>query len=249
MSLPSHVPVSSKTKTAAKSLIRRHTAFIGSVVAVKTSAPQVVITFDDGPEPGGTDAVLAALEKRGATATFFVLLSRVRRYGDLFREVIAAGHEIALHGVDHQALPSFRCTEVKQRTRDARSELEDRAGAPVRWFRPPYGRQTVATWAAVKQVGLMPVMWGLTTWDWRDMPQDQRVWKAQQGLKRGAILLAHDAFAGAIDGVPQRVAPVVDRGDLVDRVLFAYQEAGLVGRSLGDALNEGAPRKAAWFPG
>jgi peptidoglycan/xylan/chitin deacetylase (PgdA/CDA1 family) len=243
------MPLSSNAKNAAKTIIRKHTGFVGSVVAIKTAAPIVVITFDDGPEPGGTDRVLAALANKNASATFFVLLSRVRRYGALLDEVLAAGHEVALHGADHQALTTFGYADAKRRTGAARAELEDRAGVPVRWFRPPYGSQTPATWAAVKQLGLMPVMWGLTTWDWRDVPQADRVCKAQEGLRRGAILLAHDAFAGVLDGVPQEVAPVLDRGDLVERVLSAYGESGLVGRSLRDALSVGTLEKAAWFAG
>ena len=241
--------ISSKAKNVAKLIIGKHSGLVGSVVAVKTSAPNVVITFDDGPEPGGTDRVLAALASKHATATFFVLLSRVRRYGTLLDEVLAAGHEVALHGVDHQALTAFSYGDAKRRTGAARAELEDRTGAAVRWFRPPYGYQNPATWAAVKQLGLMPVMWRLTTWDWKDVPQEQRVWKAQQGLRRGSILLAHDAFAGELDGVPQKVAPVLDREDLVDRVLSAYGEAGLVGRSLRDALSDGALEKTACFAG
>jgi peptidoglycan/xylan/chitin deacetylase (PgdA/CDA1 family) len=243
------MPLPSKAKNVAKAIVRKHTGFVGSVVAIKTAAPNVVITFDDGPEPGGTDRILAALADKSATATFFVLLSRVRRYRTLLHEVLAAGHEVALHGVDHQALTSFSYADAKRRTAAAHAELEDRTGAPVRWFRPPYGLQSPATWAAVKQLGLMPVMWGLTTWDWRDISQEERVRKAQQGLRRGAIVLAHDAFAGALDGVPQQVAPVLDRGDLVKRVLSAYGESGLVGRSLRDALSVGTLEKAAWFAG
>jgi peptidoglycan/xylan/chitin deacetylase (PgdA/CDA1 family) len=52
---------------------------LGSAVEVRTDAPHVVLTFDDGPEPGGTDRVLSALAAAGASATFFVLLTRVRK--------------------------------------------------------------------------------------------------------------------------------------------------------------------------
>ena len=51
--------------------------------------------------------------------------------------------------------------------------------------------------------GLTPVMWGPTTWDWRDLPQHDRVWKAQQGADQGAILLGHDAFANELGRAPR----------------------------------------------
>ena len=239
--------------------LRRAGAVVGSVEAVATSAPDVVLTFDDGPDPVGTPAVLEALAAHGATATFFVLLTRVRRHPELLARVRAAGHEIGLHGVDHQRLTRFSGAEVRTRTAAARAELEALTGEPVRWFRPPYGAQTPATWLAVRRTGLVPVLWGPTTWDWRDVSQEDRVRKALQGARAGAVVLAHDAFAGASDGavegasdgaaggVPGVVEPDVDRRDLVDRVLAAYAEQGLRGRSLGAALEHGRPVRAARF--
>jgi hypothetical protein len=100
-------------------------------------------------------------------------------------------------------------------------------------------------------VGLVPVLWGPTTWDWRDVAQEDRVRKAQAGARAGAVLLAHDAFADASDGAVDEgdglVAPGVDRFDLLDRVLTAYAADGLRGRSLGDALAHGRPVRAARF--
>ena len=121
----------------------------GSVVRVRTPEARVVLTFDDGPEPGGTDRVLTALADAGATATFFVLVGRVRRHRALFDEIVAAGHEVGLHGMDHRPLPELPPGEVAEAMRAGKAELEDAAGRAVRWHRPPYGRQTPRTWRAV----------------------------------------------------------------------------------------------------
>lgn len=222
---------------------------LGSAVAVRTEAPQVVLTFDDGPEPGGTDRVLSALSDAGAGATFFVLLTRVRKYGSLLDEVIAAGHEVALHGIDHRALPTLPPAEVARLVRAGRAELEDAAGRQVRWYRPPYGRQTVRNWHAVTAAGMLPVLWGPTTWDWRNVPDAERLDKAQQGVGPGAIVLAHDGFAGPEDGACDGPPPVLDRGDLVSAVLDGYAARGLRACSLEHALTDGALVRETWFPG
>jgi peptidoglycan/xylan/chitin deacetylase (PgdA/CDA1 family) len=231
--------------------VRRLAAPIGSVEAVRTVEPEIVLTFDDGPDPVGTPAVLDALAAHGATATFFVLLTRARRHPGLLDRVCREGHEIGLHGVDHQPLPTFSFTQARSRTEGAARELEALTGMPVRWFRPPYGAQTPRSWFATRRAGLVPVLWGPTTWDWRDLPQDERVRKAQEGARAGAVVLAHDAFAGAADGAvdlgPGRRAPEVDRFDLVSRVLDAYAVSGLRGRSLGEALMHGSLVRAAHF--
>jgi peptidoglycan/xylan/chitin deacetylase (PgdA/CDA1 family) len=236
--------------TAARRTVRRGAGtLLGSAVAVRTDAPRVVLTFDDGPEPGGTDRVLAALADAGATATFFMLLTRVRRYRSLCDEVVAAGHEVALHGVDHRAVPTLSPEELTSLVHDGRAELEDAVSAPVRWYRPPYGRQTVRTWRAVTGAGLVPVLWGPTTWDWREVPQEERLAKALQGVSPGAIVLAHDGFAGPEDGACDGPPPQLDRGELVTSVLAGYAERGLSASSLERALGSGTLVRETWFGG
>lgn len=232
---------------AVKHFLERHASFVGSVTGVRTTRRQVVLSYDDGPEPGGTDKVLGALAAHGATATFFVLLTRARRHPGLLADVVAAGHEIALHGLDHRRLTAFSFAEVRRRTADGRAELEDIIGRRVDWVRPPYGRQTLRTWRAVKATGLQPVMWGPSAWDSQDVPQAERVAKALQGVAGGSILLAHDGYAGPLDGVDDGPAPVLDRGELTARVLDEYQSLGLTGCSLGDALTNGDTVRTAWF--
>jgi len=236
-------------KAARRTARRGAGAVLGSAVEVRTDAPHVVLTFDDGPEPGGTDRVLTALADAGATATFFVLLTRVRKYPALLDEVVAAGHEIALHGVDHRALPTLPPGEVARLVRDGRAELEDAAGVEVRWFRPPYGRQTMRNWRAVLGAGLLPVLWGPTTWDWKDVTAEERVAKAMTGVVPGAIVLAHDGFAGPDDGACDGPPPQLDRGELISSVLHGYGERGLSARSLGDALGTGSLVRETWFHG
>jgi peptidoglycan/xylan/chitin deacetylase (PgdA/CDA1 family) len=220
---------------------------LGSAVEVRTDAPHVVLTFDDGPEPGGTDRVLEALADAGASATFFVLMTRVRKYPTLLADVVAAGHEVALHGVDHRALPTLPPGEVARAIRGGRAELEDALGASIRWFRPPYGRQTVRNWRAVRSADLLPVLWGPTTWDWKDVSHEERVAKSMTGVAAGKIVLAHDGFAGAADGACDGPPPPVDRGELVRSVLEGYAARGLQARSLGAALASGSLVRETWF--
>ncbi|MGY1705447.1 polysaccharide deacetylase family protein [Geodermatophilus sp. SYSU D00697] len=236
-------------KAARRTVRRGAGTVLGSAVELRTDAPHVVLTFDDGPEPGGTDRVLPALADAGATATFFVLLTRVRKHRGLLDEVVAAGHEVALHGVDHRALPTLPPDEVARLVRAGKAELEDATGRPVRWFRPPYGRQTMRNWRAVTGAGLLPVLWGPTTWDWKDVSVAERVAKAQQGIRPGAIVLAHDGFAGPEDGACDGPPPVLDRGELISGVLDGYADRGLSARSLEQALAAGDLVRETWFPG
>ncbi len=232
---------------AAKRYLQRKATVLGSVTAVRDCGNRVVLTYDDGPEPGGTEAVLTALADHRATATFFVLLTRARKYPQLLQEVRSEGHEIALHGLDHQRLTGFGYREIQQRTADGRAELEDAIGRRVDWVRPPYGRQTLRSWRAVKTAGVLPVLWGPSSADNADVEQHERVRRATEGTSAGSILLGHDGFATLEDGVDDGPAPRIDRGELVTRVLDTLGENGLSGSSLTAALSTGQPVRTAWF--
>ena len=238
---------SSSLRIGLKRRLRRLGAPVGSVVAVRTTTPTAVLTYDDGPEPGGTDRVLAALATHDARATFFVLVSRARLYPSLLAEVVAAGHEIALHGLDHRRLTAFSATEVRQRTAAGRAELEDRTGQPVRWIRPPYGAQTPATWLAMRRAGLTPVLWGCSSWDWKPLAHEARIARVRDTANAGSILLCHDGFADARDEVDNGPAPIVDRGQLALSILDAYRARGLSARTLGEALAHGSVIREAHF--
>lgn len=233
--------------TLVHSALRRHVRAMGSVVAVQTTEPVVVMTFDDGPEPPHTGRVLAALEQHGAHATFFMLSARARRHPEVVRAVVDAGHEVALHGIDHRPLNDMTPAEVQRRTRDGRAELEDVAGRPVRWMRPPYGRQSPRTYLAVRRAGLVPVLWGGSSRDSADTSTAARVASALDAVRPGRILLCHDGRAGPADGVHDPEIPAFDRGDLTRRILRAYADRGLAGTSLERALRAGRPRMGAWF--
>jgi peptidoglycan/xylan/chitin deacetylase (PgdA/CDA1 family) len=222
------------------------TAPVGSVRSVRAGGDVVVLTYDDGPQPGGTDKVLAALADAGCTATFFVLVGRARKYPSLLAEVVDAGHEIALHGVDHVRLTSLSPGVVRTRTRDGRRELEDLAGKGIRWFRPPYGAQRPSTWVATRSTGVTTVVWSNEVADWQDDPVDEIAARAAS-VRQGSVLLMHDGYADAFDGVDDGPAPRFDRGELSRRVLDGLGERGLKGVSLGDALRRGSAVRGAWF--
>ncbi|MFQ4147848.1 polysaccharide deacetylase family protein [Arthrobacter sp. LAPM80] len=228
-------------------IIRRHSAFIGSVVAVDTQRPEVVLSYDDGPDPGGTAQVLAALAEHGATATFFVLLTRARKHPSVLADVIAAGHEVALHGLDHSMLTTLPAVEVRRRCLAGKHELEDLAGVPIRWLRPPYGHQTLATWRATRASGLEPVLWGRSSGDSQDFPPAERLRYALTGVQAGDILLGHDGFATVHDGADDGPEPAVDRYRLGCDLMAGLRDRGLEGVSLGNALLAGTPLRAAWF--
>ncbi len=217
------------------------------MVALRGPTTSSVLTYDDGPTPGVTDDLLPVLADVGATATFFVLLTRVRPNLGLLREVMAAGHEIGLHGPDHLRLTMLPPASHVSRFRDAKAELEDLAGIPVRWSRPPYGAQDPASWRAAREVGLEPVLWSVACHDWETHPPEEYLAELRATDPAGSVVLLHDGFADQRDGIDDGPPPILDRIALTRAVLDELAGAGLTVSSLGHALETGEPHRRPWF--
>lgn len=119
--------------------------FSGTLVnRVETSEKVVALTFDDGPDPAGTRAILETLKSRRVPATFFLIGREIAAHPDLAREIAAAGHEIGNHSFSHERMigvtPSWVADEV-----EATDALIRASGYPGEiLFRPPYGKKLLA---------------------------------------------------------------------------------------------------------
>jgi peptidoglycan/xylan/chitin deacetylase (PgdA/CDA1 family) len=225
---------------------------VGSVAGVHPAASgtaSVALTFDDGPDPEVTPAVLDALATDGARATFFVLVDRAVAHPELVRRVAAEGHEIALHGADHRRLTTLDPGQVRSGIDRARRDLESLVGPGVgiRWFRPPFGSQNLRSYAAARRAGMVPVMWTAEGEDWVDQPVAAVADRVVERLRPGGIVLLHDGLAGD-PREPETPDPLHDvRGGIVTEVLHRLAAGGLAPTTVGDLVDRGRVRRTAWF--
>jgi peptidoglycan/xylan/chitin deacetylase (PgdA/CDA1 family) len=153
----------------------------------------VALTFDDGPDPEGTPAVLDALDRLGATATFFMLGGQVARHPELAAAVVTAGHEVAVHGFSHRNHLVRGLADVDQDVARAAALVATATGARPTWFRPPYGVLTTGSLIAARRAGLQPVLW--TAWgrDWEARSADRIAGTIRRQLRPGGTVLLHDS--------------------------------------------------------
>jgi peptidoglycan/xylan/chitin deacetylase (PgdA/CDA1 family) len=179
----------------------------------------VALTFDDGPHPHGTPAVLEILRAHDAVATFFVVGEQVRRTGGLLDEVLAAGHAVAVHGDRHRTLMRLTPGAVRADLDRAEDVLGGRALAI---HRAPYGIYTLPALADVRRRGWQPLLWSRWGHDWRARATPAGVAdEVTRRLAPGDVLLLHDADDySARDSWRTTVAAL-------PRVLERIAEAGL----------------------
>jgi peptidoglycan/xylan/chitin deacetylase (PgdA/CDA1 family) len=157
--------------------------------SVNTKAPVAALTFDDGPDPEFTPRILSLLDRFEVTATFMVMGHNAVQHAGLLREIVAAGHQIGAHGWRHMNLAGASAAETRTEVEFGTRMIEERAGVPVRVFRPPYGRFNDA---AIRLLALRR--------------SDLVVWSVTRGK-----LAWQDA-----DQVASHVVGSVDPGDIVD---------------------------------
>jgi len=173
------------------------------VPAIGTSLPVVLrqpgeegvaLTFDDGPHPHGTPAVLEMLREAGAVATFFLAGEQVLRRPALVAEIVAAGHRVELHCHRHRNQLRLTPGQLLDDAERARAAIEEAGGQPIADYRPPYGIFSAAGLRAVRRRGWRPVLWSQWGRDWtRRATPGSITRKATAGVRAGDILLLHDA--------------------------------------------------------
>jgi len=127
---------------------------------------QMALTFDDGPNDPHTMHLLDVLARHNAKATFFLIGRYVRQHPEIARAILAAGHEIGNHTDSHPNLVLVSAARLRQELADCTKSLEDALGSKVSLFRPPFGGRRPDVLRTARSMGLNPVMWSVTGYDW-----------------------------------------------------------------------------------
>ena len=155
--------------------------------------PLLYVTLDDGPDPGGTPILLAALAALDANAVAFLSADRAAAHPDLARRWAADGHRVGNHGGAHRsawAMPPG--ASVAELTR-GEAGLEQTIGMPVRDVRPPYGRISpgMVRWARARARRL--VLWDVMPGDYLpEVPAAVLAERLVRAARPGSIAVLHD---------------------------------------------------------
>lgn len=163
---------------------------------------RIALTFDDGPHPRYTAAILDILRQYDIRATFFEIGSNVERWPEIAARVAAEGHEIGNHTFSHACLKRMSaeclCEEIEKA-----DEIFSRLGLPVPvLFRPPQGVLTDVLPAVLASSEKTGVLWTIDTCDWQHRPEDRIVNEALESVRSGDIILFHDYVSGENTTIP-----------------------------------------------
>jgi peptidoglycan/xylan/chitin deacetylase (PgdA/CDA1 family) len=153
----------------------------------------LALTFDDGPDPIGTPAVLDALSRAAATATFFVIAPRAAEHPEIVARAIQDGHTVGLHCDEHVRHGTRDAGWGRADTERALARLAELGIEPTLW-RTPWGDTAPWTQPLAEEHGLRLVGWTADSHDWRGDDAASMFAATRDGLHEGAIVLAHDGL-------------------------------------------------------
>ncbi|MDF2719194.1 MAG: chitooligosaccharide deacetylase [Paenibacillus sp.] len=186
---------------------------------VPTEEKVIALTFDDGPDPVDTPAILELLRQYEAKATFFVVGQRVEKYPALAQREAAEGHEIANHTYSHKYMNKRKLSadQIEDEIIKTERSILQATGQKPYLFRPPGGYYNEQVVSASKKSGYKVVMWSWhqDTEDWNTPGIGKIVNKVLKNARNGDIVLFHDYVEGksqTVEALKQILPELKQRG-------------------------------------
>ncbi len=176
-----------------------------------STTKQIALTFDDGPNDPHTLHLLDVLARHNVRATFFMIGRYVRQRPDIAAKVAQRGHVIGNHTFTHPLLTIQSMSRIRDEITHCSAALTDAVGEHSNLFRPPWGGRRPGVFSLVRQLGLEPVMWNVTGYDWNAPSADHIEQKVARRIHGGAVVLLHDGGHAGFGADRSKTVGVVDR--------------------------------------
>lgn len=169
----------------------------GMQLDIFRSGPQtievVALTFDDGPNPKYTEAILDILKEKEVPATFFMVGKHVKKYPEIAKRVVEEGHLIGNHTYSHTNLLGSSKQKVINEILNNQKIIEEVTGITPKYFRPPRGMYNKTALETAADNNLTMVLWSVSSQDWASEGWKDIVRNVTKRVKPGAVILFHDS--------------------------------------------------------
>jgi peptidoglycan/xylan/chitin deacetylase (PgdA/CDA1 family) len=194
--------------------------FGGTFTGLGRGSKQLALTYDDGPNDPHTLRLLEVLARHKVQATFFLIGRYVEQRPDIVRDLVKAGHVIGNHTFSHPLLIFTSERELRAQLDNCDRALTDAVGEHSNLFRPPFGGRRPTVLRLARQMGLEPIMWNVTGYDWNATSVEHIERKVTRQVRGGNVILLHDG--GHRDFGADRAYTVT----ATDRLISRYQAEG-----------------------
>lgn len=184
-------------------------AVLADTEETSESPKRIALTFDDGPHPQETDAILDLLERYGIPATFFVVGKNAELYPAPLKRAVSLGHEIGNHTFSHPKLRGKSAASLTEELEHTENIIRSLTNIRPLVFRPPEGFRDSVVRTVSDEQGYQLVYWTVDTLDWTSASASSIEKAILKNVKNGSIILCHDYISGKSHTVEalERVIP------------------------------------------
>lgn len=197
-----------------------------STGGIDPSRPMVALTFDDGPQPSVGNRIMDCLAQYGGKATFFMVGERVGSYKTEVQRMVAEGHEVANHTMNHKYLQKLGAAQIQAQVNNGNDAIQAACGVRPTLLRLPGGNHNATV---VANTGMPMIQWNIDTLDWKTRNADKTVAAVLNHVKDGDIILMHELYGATGDAVARIVPELHKRGF---QMVTVSQMAAAKGRTL-----------------
>jgi peptidoglycan/xylan/chitin deacetylase (PgdA/CDA1 family) len=185
--------------------------------ATFTKNRQVLLTFDDGPNPNTTPHILDVLKRRNVKGVFFVVGVNVRKYPEILKRIHDEGHTIGNHTFYHLNLRQHGAERIVREIRDTNALIQQITGVKPTLFRPPYGAVNATVLETLRKEGMSVMLWSIDPGDWRNRNVSRTVGNLAKQLQlgqggRGGIVLLHDTLPSTANALEPFLVALTSQG-------------------------------------
>lgn len=211
---------------AAQAAAQQSTGQSQTTDGIDPSKPMVALTFDDGPQPSVGNRIMDCLAQYGGKATFFMVGERVGSYKTEVQRMVAEGHEVANHTMNHKYLQKLGAAQIQAQVNNGNDAIQAACGVRPTLLRLPGGNHNATVLA---NAGMPMIQWNVDTLDWKTRNADKTVAAVLNHVKDGDIILMHELYGATGDAVARIVPELHKRGF---QMVTVSQMAAAKGRSL-----------------
>jgi peptidoglycan/xylan/chitin deacetylase (PgdA/CDA1 family) len=230
--VPTDVPAERVVQPVPAAIARRMLLEMHDLIWPPQRPRLAVLTFDDGPFPVTTPALLARLDALHVPAVFFLIGRDAREQPAITLRIKLAGVELGNHTLTHPEMSGLSATAQQAEIAGAQRVLAALTGAPPTYFRPPHGNYDVATIEAARAQRVTMALWDIDPGDWRTITSDEIAENVIKHARSPAVILLHNGKQATIEALPQIVRAYRKAGFEFVTLAQLQQRLGL------DAIND-----------
>lgn len=203
------------------------------IYSVQTEEKKIAISFDCAWGVDYTDKLLATMQEKGVTCTFFMVEFWTKKYPEYVKKISDYGHEIGTHSSTHPHMSKLNKETIKKELETSTAEIEKITNKKVEVFRAPFGEYNDLVINTAMEMGLYTIQWDVDSLDWKDLSASEIKNRVINRVKNGSIVLFHnqgmhtnEALPDIIDALKALGYQFVPIGELIYRDNYTISADG-----------------------